>query len=132
MRSGIRAVPYRPPGIDPSVSGSANVTIEGTETNQMIDTTLQVPLAPWFFFNLGAADTGGSVSGEWHRVRTAQLNALDDVVASEVPEAANSLKFSDIGAGENIDAWLGKDADGNLYVAMSSVDEDPMPFAIAV
>ena len=58
-----RAVPYRPPGIDASVSGSANVTIEAAEANQMIDTTLQVPLAPWFFFNIGAAGTGGRVNG---------------------------------------------------------------------
>ena len=90
-----RAVPYRPPGVDPSIAGSANVTIGGAEANQMIDTTLQVPLAPWFFFNLGEGASSVE-NGEWHRVRTSQLNAKDDVVASEVPEAANSLQFSDI------------------------------------
>ena len=60
----------------------------------MIDTTLQVPLAPWFFFNLGVPAAIGPDNGEWHRVNTAQLNALDDVAASEVPEAGNSLQFS--------------------------------------
>ena len=127
-----RAVPYRPPGIDASQTGSANVDIGAAQANQMVDTTLQVPLAPWFFFNLGAAGLAGQENGEWHRVNTAQLNALDDVVASEVPESGNSLKFSDIAIAEEIDVWLGKDADGNLYVAMSSASEDPMPFAIAV
>ena len=98
----------------------------------MIDTTLQVPLASWFFFNLGAKDTGGQENGEWHRVNVAQLNALDDVAASEVPEAGNSLQFSDIAVASDTDVWLGKDADGNLYIAMSTPSDDPTPFAIAV
>ena len=56
-------------------------------------------------------------NGEWHRVNTAQLNALTDVAADDTPAAGNALKFSDIASGEDIDVWLGKDADGNLYVA---------------
>ena len=127
-----RAVPYRPPGVDPSIHGSANVAIGLAEANQMIDTTLQVPLAPWFFFNLGPAGDNAIENGEWHRVNTAQLNAKDDVVASEVPEAANSLKFNNIAVSDDVDVWLGKDADENLYIAMTAVSDDPMPFAIAV
>ena len=124
-----RAVPYRPPGIDPLEEGSVNVTI-GT-ASEFVDTTLQVPESAWFFFNLGTTGALVADNGEWHRVRTSQLNALTDVAADDAPAAGNALKFSDIASGENIDVWLAKDADGNLYVA-SSEAAGPMPFAIAV
>ena len=93
-----RAIPYRPPGIDPSEEGSVNVTI-GT-ASEMVDTTLQVPEATWFFFNLG---TTGATRADERRVaqgRTAQLNALTDVAADDAPAAGNALKFSDIASGD--------------------------------
>ena len=126
-----RAVPYRPPGIDPSVHSSADVAID--TANQMVDTTLQIPATPWFFFNLGVAGTGAIANGEWHRVRTSQLNGLaTDVAAGDAPAAGNSLQFSDITTSVDADVWIGKDADGNIYIAVSDEADDPTPFAIAV
>ena len=51
-----KAVTYRPPGIDPSLYYSVDVSI-GT-ANQFLDVLMQVPEAPWFFFNLGLSRYG--------------------------------------------------------------------------
>ena len=65
---------------------------------------------------------------------TAQLNALTDVAADDAPAAGNALKFSDIASGEDIDIWLGKDAErehvrGVVYAIGAT---GLMPFAVAV
>ena len=124
-----KSVPYRPPGIDPQTDASVNVTVGFA--NLAISTTIPLPESEWFFFNLG---TGGAfgVNGEWHRVRTSQLAGLTAGVVGFAPSVANSLKFSDIAAGDNIDVWLMHDANDILLIAMSATGEAPMPFAIAV
>ena len=120
--------PYVAPG--PFPDQSADVAID--TANQAVDTTFQVPGVPWFFFNLGAGATALHTNGEWHRVRTAQLMGLDDAAADDAPTRLNALKFNDIAAGVDVDVWLLKDADRNLYVAMSDAVNDPTPFSIAV
>ena len=61
-----KAVPYRPPGIDPQVPAddSANVTI--ATANVAVSTTIAKPDTQWFFFNLGTVATEGT-NGEWHQ-----------------------------------------------------------------
>ena len=127
-----RAVPYRPPGIDPSVSGSVNVDIGLSGENQFVDNDVAGSAYSVVLLQLGRVGPIGGANGEWHRVRTSQLNGLTDVAASDAPAAGNSLKFSDISGTSEVDVWLGKDADGNLYIAVGNDIDDPMPFAIAV
>ena len=126
-----KATPYRPPGIDPQVPAddSADVTIASADV--AVSTTIAKPDTQWFFFNLGTVATSGT-NGEWHRVRTSQLEALTDVVADDAPTATNALKFSDIGAGQDIDVWLMLDANDIIFIAVSDALDAPMPFSIAV